>query len=77
MITGYNEVAEMLKVLLDAENEAQVCHDEASIGSGVFITDAKVQTDRPKECCALAASKLLDLDLFVRMTSESYSTFWG
>ena len=69
MATGHDEVTEMLNVLLETENVSEISDDEASSGSGVYVTDERVQIDGPNECCASAASEQLERDLFIRMTS--------
>ena len=66
-ITGSEDVAEMLYVLLEAENVAEMSDGDASSGNGVYVTDVGVQTDGPNECCALAASELLVLDCWQRV----------
>ena len=75
MTTSAEDVVEMVNRLLEAENVAEMSDEDASSGSGVYVTDAGVQTDGPNECCALAASELLDRDLFVRTTSGPFSEF--
>ena len=63
-------------MLREPENATDMSDGEATGGSGEYATDAGVQRDGPDECCALAASELLDRDLFVRMTRRPYSKFF-
>ena len=75
MTTGAEDVVEKVNMLLEAENVAEMSDEDAFSGSGVYATDVRVQTNGANECCALAASEVLDRDLFVRMTNGPYSKF--
>ena len=69
------DVVEMVSMLLEAENVAEMSDEDPTTGNGVYITDASVQTDEPNECCALAVSEMLDRALFVRKTIGPYIKF--
>ena len=75
MAAGHDDVTEMLNVLLEAENVSEMSDDEATSWSGEYTADAGLQTGGTNESSLLAASELLDRDLFVRMTSGPYSKF--
>ena len=53
MITaGLDDVAEMVNVLLEAEDVAEMSDDKASSGNGVYVNDVGVQTNGTSECSA-------------------------
>ena len=69
MTGGHDEITEILIVLIEAQNKTKMKDGEASNGKDAYVTDARVQADGANGCFALAASELLDRDLFVRTTS--------
>ena len=74
MPRGQDEVIVLLNAMIDSDNEvAQMIEQEAWSSSGVYVADAGVLTDGPKECSAVTASNFLYRELFVRNKTEPYS----
>ena len=50
MEAGHVEVTATLNVLLDLKGVAKLSDQEASSSTGMYVTEAGVQTDRHQEC---------------------------